>query len=162
MQLEDIKLAIRYLRAHAEKYHLDMDRVVVMGESAGAYFAALTALTGKRREFDKGEYLDQDSSVRGCVTLYTCSSEVHMDSDRLIFPDLTGFIDENTPPFFMVHGTADTTVPYQESVRLHDALNAKGAKADLVLLEGAHHADSPMYQDAMKDRILEFIHSVIG
>lgn len=41
MQLQDVKAAIRYLRAHAERFRIDTDRVGVMGESAGGYLTCM-------------------------------------------------------------------------------------------------------------------------
>ena len=63
MQLEDAKAAIRYIRAHAEELHVDCSRMVVMGESAGAYMSAIVALTGNNREHDVGDNLEYSSSV---------------------------------------------------------------------------------------------------
>ena len=55
-QLEDVKAAIRYLKAHSERYGIDPERFGVMGESAGGHLTAMTALTGDHKEFDKGDY----------------------------------------------------------------------------------------------------------
>lgn len=35
--VEDARAAVRFMRKNAEEYHLDTDRIVIMGESAGAY-----------------------------------------------------------------------------------------------------------------------------
>ena len=53
-QLTDVKAAIRYLRAHADSYHLDPRKIGVMGESAGGHLTAMAALTGNDRTFNKG------------------------------------------------------------------------------------------------------------
>lgn len=161
MPLEDIKLGIRYLKAHAKELHLDPDRMVIMGESAGAYLAALTALTSGDPEFEVGEYQDQTSAVRAAITLYSCAKEVHMEGDRIVMPDLTGYITKDAPPFLIFHGTADTVVSCEESEYFYNALQAQGIPADFYLIEGAHHADCPMYQPKIKDRIIEFIQSAI-
>ncbi|MDD3337075.1 MAG: alpha/beta hydrolase, partial [Eubacteriales bacterium] len=58
-QLEDIKQAIRFLRAHAEELQIQPEHIAIMGESAGGYFSALTALTNHDKRYDKGEYLEQ-------------------------------------------------------------------------------------------------------
>ena len=84
-QLEDCKQAIRWLRAHAEDLGIDPNRVVVMGESAGAYMSDLVGLTGEAREYDKGEYPQQSSAVQGVVSFYapvTPASSTLMDERR--------------------------------------------------------------------------------
>ncbi len=68
--LIDIKQAIRYLKAHAGEWQIDADRIAVMGESAGGHLAALAAATGDRAEFEQGDYLEQDSSVKTAVVYY--------------------------------------------------------------------------------------------
>ena len=70
--LVDVKLAIRYLRAHAQELGIDADRIAVMGESAGGYFAAMAAVTGETREFDRGDYQEQSSAVRCAIPWYPC------------------------------------------------------------------------------------------
>ena len=46
-QIYDCKAAVRYLRANAEKYHLDVDRIAAWGASAGAHLAALLGTSRK-------------------------------------------------------------------------------------------------------------------
>ncbi|WP_342435404.1 alpha/beta hydrolase fold domain-containing protein [Paenibacillus sp. FSL L8-0436] len=46
-QIQDVKLAIRYLRAHAAEYHLDPNRIGVWGTSAGGHLASLLGTTGQ-------------------------------------------------------------------------------------------------------------------
>ena len=62
-QLEDVKAAIRYLKAHSERYGIDPERFGVMGESAGGHLTVMTALTGGHKEFDKGDYLEYSSGI---------------------------------------------------------------------------------------------------
>ncbi len=71
--LEDVKAAIRYLRAHADKLGVDSKRIAVMGESAGGYLAALAGTSNGRKEFDRGDCLDQSSDVQAVVDLYGLS-----------------------------------------------------------------------------------------
>ena len=69
-QLMDVKAAIRYLRAHAARYHLDPERMGVMGESAGGHLTAMAALTGKEKAFDQGDYLEYSSEVQAACPWY--------------------------------------------------------------------------------------------
>ncbi|MER5790252.1 alpha/beta hydrolase [Streptomyces sp. NPDC001980] len=65
--LADVKSAIRYLRAHADEYHIDPDQVAVWGDSAGGYLAAMAGTTGGVKKFDVGDNLDQSSKVQAVI-----------------------------------------------------------------------------------------------
>jgi acetyl esterase/lipase len=169
MQLEDIKQAIRYLRAHAEELRIDPDRIVVMGESAGGYLSGLVGLTGDRREFDVGQYQEYSSAVKGVVSFYpvTMPSQFAADPDLVpLSPDINCYLDldrlvsEKSPPFMILHGTKDSQVPLSQSETLYEALREKNVRAELYIFEGAEHADAPFYQTEVKEKILEFIQSI--
>ncbi|MBQ6692008.1 MAG: alpha/beta hydrolase [Clostridia bacterium] len=68
--LEDVKACIRFLRANAEEFCIDPERIGVWGESAGGHYAALVATTGDNKVFDKGVFLDQSSAVQAAVCWY--------------------------------------------------------------------------------------------
>lgn len=61
--LEDVKAGIRYLRAHAGRFHIDPEKIGVMGESAGGYLTCMAALATDP-SFDVGENLEYSSSVQ--------------------------------------------------------------------------------------------------
>ncbi|PWC14007.1 alpha/beta hydrolase [Brenneria corticis] len=71
--LEDVKSAIRYLRANTEKFGIDGGRVAVFGSSAGGYLAAFAGTTNGVTQFDKGENLDQSSQVQAVIDFYGLS-----------------------------------------------------------------------------------------
>ena len=79
--LEDVKASIRYLRAHADQWHIDKDRIGIVGGSAGGYLSAFAGTTSGTRTFDKGENLQESSQVNCAVDLYGLSdlSQVGMD-----------------------------------------------------------------------------------
>ncbi|KGQ69598.1 hypothetical protein A1D23_11595 [Chelonobacter oris] len=79
--LLDVKSAIRYLRAHAEEYGIDQDKIAIMGESAGGYLAALAATTNGDRQFDLGENLEQSSVVQAAIDLYGLSDLSEIGAD---------------------------------------------------------------------------------
>ena len=76
LPVEDCKLAIRWLRAHAKQYNIDVNRVGVLGNSAGGYLSAFMGVTNGMKEFDKGEYLDYSSDV-------LCAADIFGISDLL-------------------------------------------------------------------------------
>lgn len=79
--LEDVKASIRYLRAHADQWNIDKDRIGIVGGSAGGYLSAFAGTTSGTKTFDKGENLQESSKVNCAVDLYGLSdlSRVGMD-----------------------------------------------------------------------------------
>lgn len=193
----DIKQAIRFLRAHSEQFHIDPDRIAIMGESAGAHFAAITAVTNGRSELEQGEYLDYSSRVQAAVTWYapvnmadlegrgeiesyrtqpqylkrgleyepqSISAGVlhvreHEDLCREMDPRT--YINGETPPFMLLHGTSDTQVDVSNSEALYQSLQEAGIRSDLLIIKGAEHAERSFIQPCVKDRIIQFLHEVM-
>lgn len=79
--LEDVKASIRYLRAHADQWNIDKDRIGIIGGSAGGYLSAFAGTTSGTKTFDKGDNLQESSKVNCAVDLYGLSdlSRVGMD-----------------------------------------------------------------------------------
>lgn len=70
--LSDIKAAVRYVRANAEKFDFDTEKIVIWGESAGAYLASMTALTPEVESLngDVTDHADYSSEVAALVDFY--------------------------------------------------------------------------------------------
>ncbi len=68
--LIDGKAAIRYLRAHADQFGIDTERIGVMGNSAGGYLAQLVTMTADEEEFNVGDFLEQSSAVQACCDIF--------------------------------------------------------------------------------------------
>lgn len=79
--LEDVKSAIRYLRAHADQFHIDSRHISVMGGSAGGYLAAFAGTTSGTGQFDSGDNLEQTSDVQAVVDLYGVSDLTAIGAD---------------------------------------------------------------------------------
>jgi acetyl esterase/lipase len=83
--VEDIKEAIRYLRANAGRYGIDASNIVVWGESAGGYLAAMVGVTNDNKSFEAGVNLNQSSDVQGVIDDFGASdiSKIAADFDSL-------------------------------------------------------------------------------
>ncbi|MHA6763778.1 prolyl oligopeptidase family serine peptidase [Streptacidiphilus sp. PAMC 29251] len=154
----DVKSAIRYLRAHADRYGIDPERVAVYGESAGGYLAAMTGTTNGREEFEVGEHLDRSSRVQAVVDKFGPSdlAQVGIDFDRaaeesdaVARSNPAGYADASTPPFLLLHGSADTLIPPDQTLLLHHALRAAGADSTRYLLLDANHGDLAFLGDTV-------------
>jgi acetyl esterase/lipase len=181
-QLEDIKSAIRFLRANAGRYQIDPDHIGVMGESAGGHLASLAGATNDIAEFDVGQSLDFSSRVQAVCAWYP-----PIDFSMLVQVPGTGdvpagpspeaqllgqdpgankalaaeaspltYISETTPPFLLLHGLADSVVSPRHSELLYETLVSKGVEADLYLIEGADHAAVEFFQPQVREVITRF------
>ena len=81
LPVQDCKLAIRWLRAHAKQYNIDVNRVGVLGNSAGGYLSAFMGVTSGSREFDVGEYLDQSSEILCAADIFGISDLLTIGAD---------------------------------------------------------------------------------
>jgi acetyl esterase/lipase len=79
--IADVKSAIRYLRAKADKYGIDPAKVAVWGESAGGYLAAMVGVTNGIKAFDIGSNLDQSSDVQAVVDKFGPSDTSKLAAD---------------------------------------------------------------------------------
>ena len=82
-QIYDCKGAVRYLRAHADEYGIDPERIASCGTSAGSHLALLLAVTGDVEELEgeTGGNLDQSSRVMACVDFYGMTDIINLSTD---------------------------------------------------------------------------------
>ncbi len=71
--VEDAKAAVRYIRAHAEEWGIDKDKIGIMGDSAGGYVVQMLGACNNDKEFDVGDNLQESSQVQAVVSLYGIS-----------------------------------------------------------------------------------------
>ncbi|NTW08599.1 MAG: alpha/beta hydrolase, partial [Anaerolineaceae bacterium] len=67
--IQDVKCAIRYLKAHAKTYNLDPQRIALIGHSAGAHLVALAGLADERAGWDVGPFQEQSSRVQAVIPI---------------------------------------------------------------------------------------------
>jgi len=165
-QIHDCKAAVRWLRAHAQTYGLDVRRLAAWGESAGAHLAALLGVSAGVPELEGAlGNPDQSSAVNAVCSWFGPSDFLRMNDSpgvqghnapdspesELIGapiqtrPDLVAranpvtYVREGAPPFLLMHGTADEVVIPGQSELLHAALVRAGVRSTLILLGGLGH-----------------------
>lgn len=163
-QIHDVKTAIRWLRANADHYHIDPDRIGLWGGSAGGHLVSLAALTPDLPELEgEGGWPGVSTRVQAVAAVNPPTDFLAADwQDWLTVPggpaemlfggSLHNFPDQvrlaspitharaDAPPFLFIHGTADDVVPFSQSQKLHEALIAIGAQSTLIAHEGVDHA----------------------
>ncbi|MHB8901560.1 MAG: alpha/beta fold hydrolase [Thermoguttaceae bacterium] len=157
--VEDVKCAVRWLRANAKKYNVDPRRIGAYGNSAGAHLVAMLGLAGPEAGLEgDGPYRDQSSLVQAVCCSATPTDFVDWPgrSPRAESAFLAGpgesvaermkklspisYVRADAPPMLVIHGTADKTVPLSQGEKFVEALKKAGAK-DVTFLkyDGAGH-----------------------
>jgi len=161
-QIQDVKCAIRWLRAHADQYHVDPGRIGIVGWSSGGHLALLAGLTepGDGFEGDGG-----NPGVSSRVKAVVCSGGM---VDAVSFHQHTNvplrlelllggppqaapvlyraasprtYIRKSNPPVLFLQGDVDASCPPAQAQLLKDGMDAAGASCTLVIEKGQGHHD---------------------
>jgi acetyl esterase/lipase len=169
-QIEDVKAAIRFLRADAERIGLDPERIGAWGSSAGGHLVAMLGAADAGAGFDRSGGNDGVSSrVRGVVDLFGPAdlSQPGFPTSgavrALLGPDpspaaLAGaspvtYVSADDPPFLILHGEEDATVPLSQSVIFLEALQSAGVASTLVVVRNAGHGFQPVGGEIVPSRV---------
>lgn len=153
-QLIDCKSAIRWARAHATKYGYNATRIIVGGSSAGGHLAALLGVTNDTRKYDQGDNLEYRSDVQGVVDFFGPADlssglmpNLEKELNALLLQDPiliqqaspVSLISGDEPPFLILHGTSDPTVPVEQSRVLFKLLRDAGVDVSYCEVPGGEH-----------------------
>ena len=149
--VEDVQVAVRWTHRNARRLHLDGQRLALVGESAGGHLVADAAvrMTDDTRvaavvPFFAPVDLESDTDRRGglSVSMRALFGRTNVDDDALqALRDGSPIrrVRPGLPPFLLVHGTADMSVPYEQSVRMQKALRDAGVACDLITVPDGTH-----------------------
>jgi acetyl esterase/lipase len=159
-QIEDVKCAVRYLRANAEKYWIDKERIGAIGFSAGAHLSMLLGTMDKKDGLEgNGGNPSESSKVQAVVSYFGPTDLAQKDFPDIVngmLADFLGgkpeeraaefkaaspvtYIDKDDAPILHFQGTKDKLVPYAQAYLLSDAMTKAGLGGRVELLLGADH-----------------------
>src|SRR5258708_27111825 len=133
--IQDVKAAVRWMRANAASYAIDSDAIGTLGGSSGAHMALLSGLTAGVAEFEgNGGHKDVSSQIQAVVVMATpadllslnpnnkrtVATFLHVtpeqDEEKWRWASPVNHVAREGPPVLLLHGTADDSVPYSQSV----------------------------------------------
>ncbi|MHC1785440.1 MAG: alpha/beta fold hydrolase [Anaerolineaceae bacterium] len=160
-QIQDVKSALRAIRAGSNEFRIDPERTGIFGSSAGGHLASLAGVTSPTDGFEQGENLDQSSQVQAVVDLFgptdinlitlpeidnvICQTfgnhATPSEEYRLASP--TAHTTADDPPFLIIHGDMDRVVPLDQSQLLYETLRKAGVSAELLVVKNGGHGFFP-------------------
>jgi acetyl esterase/lipase len=176
--IEDTRCALIYLISHAKELNIDPNKIVVMGGSAGGHLALMAGLLENNHLFDTNCLGVEKIKVAAIINKYgindvwdwaygpniTSKSATNWlgskAKDEVFIKSVSpiNYITKNSPPIFIVHGNADPTVSYQQSVVLHKKLMDLGVKTEFITVEGGLHGKfEKSKNDEINLAIMKFI-----
>lgn len=183
-QVHDVKAAVRWLRANAEKYHVNPDRIGATGASAGGHLSLMLGLTDPKDQLEGENGSGGESSrVQAVVNYYgpTAMKECHSESSvawlfRLFLqgtpeetPELheqaspINYVTFDDPPVLTLQGRRDKLVPHSQATLLDEKLKSVGVSHTLITFEEAGHGFGkplkPKAESAMFDFFEEHLRS---
>ncbi len=153
-QIEDVKAAIRWMRANASQLGIDPDRIVIEGNSAGGHLTLVAAGTAGLPELEgAGGNLGVSTAVAAAIAFYPPTGlerRAWGGLPALFGPDALAetlrtaspltYAKPGYPPTLLIQGNADDVVPARESTAMYDALHAAGVPVELHMFANQPHA----------------------
>jgi len=168
-QIEDCKLAVRWLRANAAKYHVNPDRIGCMGHSAGGHLVSCLGTLGDVAELEgSGGYPGVSSHVQAVVdeagpTDFLPEGRPTLGTEMKDHPGLiklfggtyadkkaaweqassSRHVTKDTPPFLVVHGEIDRLVPIAQAEKMVAALEKQKVPVKFIRVKNGGHGLRP-------------------
>ncbi len=179
--VEDTRCALIYIIKNAKDLNIDVNKIVIMGGSSGGHLALMGGLLANDHRFDGNCPGVENIKVAAIIDKYgitdvwdwaygpniTSKSAKNWLGDKAkdeAFAKSVSpitYVNKNSPPTFIVHGDADPTVPYQQSVALHKKFEEAGVKVQFMTVEGGQHGKFPKDKNSEVNKaIAEFLLSL--
>lgn len=168
--LNDVLNAAQWFHDHAAEYRVDPKRIIVVGGSAGGHLALMTAMAPASAHFGPSTKIAAVIDFYGIADVPDQLTGAHPEPYAAAWiPEQPGraelarrlspmtYVRKGLPPILVLHGDADDTVPYGQSVTLVKALKTAGDDAELITVPGGRHGFTPGQMDQLWPQIFRWL-----
>ena len=158
--LDDVEAAVAFVKKNAKSYKLDPKRIVLMGESAGGHLvnlagarnragvAAVVCFYGPIDMLVFTKKLEEEAPKGGIKDFFAIQAWDEAAKKKLAEASPHTYINKKTPPFLIIHGTKDVSVPYEQA-QLHEKMfRERGIPVELYTVEDGIHGVMNWEKDA--------------
>lgn len=153
--VEDVETAIRWVKAHAAEYRIDPKRVALLGESAGGHIVQMVAVRATTADApthlaalvpfyapcdNVADSVRRGGPSKSMQALLGVGEKIDRAAERKLWEiSPLNFVHTQLPPCLLVHGTADKSVPYEQSVQWQARLRSLNVPCELITIENGPH-----------------------
>ncbi len=168
--VRDALQAAHWFREHAAEFHVDTNRLVITGASAGGHLALMAGMTPASAELGPPAHPAAIVNCYGITDVPDLLDGAHRESwavqwvpeepGRMVLAKRVSpltYVRKDLPPILTVQGENDHTVPHEQGVRLTEALKEAGADATMITVPNAGHGFSKDQWPDVHEKIFEFL-----
>lgn len=149
--IEDVKCAVRWLKAHSSELRVDPERIGAYGHSAGAHLAMKLAVSAGNKDLEGDGPWKEYSSAVTCIAAGSPPTQIGrpipMHAEHPEWWPIGYYADAaKAAPQFLLQGTEDPVVKAELTEDYVNKMRAGGAKVDFLKVEGDHDI---AYSDAL-------------
>lgn len=179
-QIHDCKSAVRALRAKADKYNINPDKIAVAGSSAGGHLSALIGTSGGVSDLaDPNDKFNTSDAVQAVIDIYGPANMITItqnsrgaggpveqlfggpvrdNKQAALQASPVTHIDAKDPPTFIIHGEDDRLVPVRQSIDFAAALKKANVPVTLEVVKGMAHSHRRwMRDDDNRKKLIVFL-----
>ncbi|MFL6332578.1 MAG: alpha/beta hydrolase fold domain-containing protein [Pyrinomonadaceae bacterium] len=158
--VEDCRCALRWVITNAQKYKFDTSKLILSGISAGGHLALTTGMLPKSAGLDNQCSGSEELKVAAIINWFGPSDVADLIDGPHAFDQAISWLGSQPnrveiakrvspiayarpglPPIITIHGDQDSVIPYNQSVRLHQALDKVGVPNQLITIKGRGHGE---------------------
>lgn len=174
--IEDVQRAVRFIRYHADEFGNNADKIGAVGGSSGGHLVSMLGVLDGNDNLDDDTPINKMSAKVQCVIARAPPSnftdgrigtsflgvKVRKDTSSIEYKRALAaspiyHLSLDDPPFLLIHGDQDETVPFVLPENMYEKLQEKNVAAKLLKVEGGVHGPGIIHSLGIKKEMLQWM-----